>query len=693
MLWLPRTGKFILLLIKLSFLTLTLYIFTLLPIYPMAKTRQMQRESDINKARTRGAKKLARDGVDAAPVPPPKAKQRDQTIDSVEIAVPVRTRRNKRMPKVVEPPPQPHDVLKAGLSLIRDYSSDIVKPDVVDSFINEVEDGLSRDELRGLFGAIMGAEDEDARHEADERLAKRIRELEMADDFDIERRHTIDDDSASRQPHTNNPGSKCPALQSEKRFTAVTSGKPKPNTPKKILKKYNLPLPSAPSPSPSPSPSPKPYRRRELPSSSVPPSSPSFRLGRTGIVYPSSPALDVEMADGGNGVHTEDEKEEVIQEVNQGEEQQQQQQEEQAEDVEDEDEGADEDGEEEVGDENEQDEEEELVDVIEEDDEEELEDENEEDEEEVEDGDEDENENENEFEENQEKEGEEENKNEVEEQMDQDQDQDQNQDQMPDDIHEDICPSTPRVRKRTRPSHVEGKSKAPAPARLSRPSHTTVNANVLTPPAHPSANSSRGPPKSKLLTVAGDSRGADEEEQADESTCSTDTADKTGGKSGRVSREVIQEAEAIKQQYNDALLALSQKSGKSLSGLHSIIGDVVKSTRKVNVWNVYQIWAAHWDGKNIDKAEEGDDDDETGSEDDDTDAKKRRDGKRKEYTRCIRDEYNRRWENSDYTTKEEEFDDVLEWYRLSLKEQSRGQRDQGMTSKQLQAHAKPFNDR
>lgn len=147
----------------------------------MAKTRQMQRTSNVNKARTRGAKKLARYVPNIPPsISPAEPTRGSQSLDSVENAVPrVHGRSSRSKQKAPDLPPQPINILLAGLALLRDYSADAVQAAQVDEFIEQVDDASSKDELRKFFGAIMGAED-DAKDEENARLVKRIEELKNA---------------------------------------------------------------------------------------------------------------------------------------------------------------------------------------------------------------------------------------------------------------------------------------------------------------------------------------------------------------------------------------------------------------------------------------------------------------------------------------------------------------------------------
>lgn len=202
-----------------------------------------------------------------------------------------------------------------------------------------------------------------------------------------------------------------------------------------------------------------------------------------------------------------------------------------------------------------------------------------------------------------------------------------------------------RVKKSSRSSYTAHKSTAGAVSShtLAKSSHKSKSVT-----AAQRQNSNSNPAAgAKVLAQKGKARTESTLEANADVDDEEESSEESKGKGGRPSRKVIEAAHAIKQQYDDSLLALSKSSGKSLTVLHSVIGDVVNSNRKVNVWNAYQVWAAHRDGNVGDPVEDRDDNDQT--DDDQTDNNQtdnnqtdnvKNDDDKKAYTVRIRDKYN-----------------------------------------------------
>lgn len=119
----------------------------------MAKTRQMQRLSNTNKARTRAGKAKA------------KANPSKLVMESVTIPVHRRGKKKRQDRIEVSPAPPPSSTLPAdvvlseGWALLKAYfeNDDAVSADTVDNFLKDVDDAVEA-QLRPMFGRIMGLE-------------------------------------------------------------------------------------------------------------------------------------------------------------------------------------------------------------------------------------------------------------------------------------------------------------------------------------------------------------------------------------------------------------------------------------------------------------------------------------------------------------------------------------------------------
>lgn len=141
-------------------------------------------------------------------------------------------------------------------------------------------------------------------------------------------------------------------------------------------------------------------------------------------------------------------------------------------------------------------------------------------------------------------------------------------------------------------------------------------------------------------------------------------------KPGRLSKETIEEAHALRQNYHDELEALARRDGKSVAALLSAVGDTVLDNRSLNPWNAFQAYATHPEGLAMERCE---------------------DQSIADFNSEILTAY--REKRAEAEDVEHAFDDVIEWYRKELDDQTAKMRMEGLTLKQLNKILKPFNAR
>lgn len=138
-------------------------------------------------------------------------------------------------------------------------------------------------------------------------------------------------------------------------------------------------------------------------------------------------------------------------------------------------------------------------------------------------------------------------------------------------------------------------------------------------------------------------------------------------KRGRLSKELKEEALALRQRYHDDLEALATREGKTVSALLRAVGDVVQDNRGLNRWNAFQAWAMHPEGLKM---------------------KQKKGQTEKEFQEEIRATYIRMRDGDD-----EEFDIAMEWYRKTVASQTTEKRLEGLSYKDLEKLAAPFINR
>ncbi|KAJ3738367.1 hypothetical protein EV360DRAFT_90566 [Lentinula raphanica] len=174
----------------------------------------------------------------------------------------------------------------------------------------------------------------------------------------------------------------------------------------------------------------------------------------------------------------------------------------------------------------------------------------------------------------------------------------------------------------------------------------------------------KGKGKQKAMT-------SDEQDEGDTDHSQPAEASRPKGSKGRLSKAVQAEAFAIRQQYHSELEALAKKSGKNLSTLLAAVGDIVSDNRAMNVWNAFQSYAVHPDGLNL---------------------KHRRDQTEAEFGAEIQKRYTQ-LRNGEGDAKALSLDDILEWYRDGMEEDTAEKRIGGYTRKDIKKLCKPSINR
>lgn len=136
---------------------------------------------------------------------------------------------------------------------------------------------------------------------------------------------------------------------------------------------------------------------------------------------------------------------------------------------------------------------------------------------------------------------------------------------------------------------------------------------------------------------------------------------------GRLSKELREEALALRQRYHDDLEALATREGKTVSALLRAVGDVVQDNRGLNRWNAFQAYATHPEGLKM---------------------KQKKGQTEREFQEDIRAAYIRMRDGDD-----EEFDVAIEWYKKTVASQTTEKRLQGLSHKDLEKLAVPFINR
>jgi hypothetical protein len=149
-----------------------------------------------------------------------------------------------------------------------------------------------------------------------------------------------------------------------------------------------------------------------------------------------------------------------------------------------------------------------------------------------------------------------------------------------------------------------------------------------------------------------------------------DNEERSVKKPGRLSKEAIEQAHALRQTYHDELEALALKEGKSVAALLTAVGDTVLDSRSLNPWNAFQAYATHPEGLAMERQQ---------------------DQSITEFNSDILAAYRR--QRAEAEDVEHAFDEVMEWYRKELDDQTAAMRTHGLTDKQLKKIVKPFNAR
>lgn len=140
-----------------------------------------------------------------------------------------------------------------------------------------------------------------------------------------------------------------------------------------------------------------------------------------------------------------------------------------------------------------------------------------------------------------------------------------------------------------------------------------------------------------------------------------------GNRRGRLSKEVREQALALRQRYHNDLEALAAKEGKTVGALLRAVGDVIQDNRALNRWNAFQAYAMHPDGLNL---------------------KQKKGQTEREFQEDIRALYLEKRDGDD-----EEFDEAIEWFTKMVASQTTEKRLEGLSEKELQKLAAPFINR
>ncbi|KAJ3729337.1 hypothetical protein C8R42DRAFT_715640 [Lentinula raphanica] len=151
----------------------------------------------------------------------------------------------------------------------------------------------------------------------------------------------------------------------------------------------------------------------------------------------------------------------------------------------------------------------------------------------------------------------------------------------------------------------------------------------------------------------------------------SDESQEEKGRKGRLSRAVKAEAFAIRQRYQEELEDLAKRSGKNLSTLLEVVGDVVPDNRSLNPWNAFQQYAVHPDGLGLC----------TGVN-------------RNEVQ--LKDEILKRYNKLQKGEVEEgklDLDGIMEWYWTEMAQETLEERTKGYTRKATERLCLPFINR
>ncbi|KAF9070993.1 hypothetical protein BDP27DRAFT_1419523 [Rhodocollybia butyracea] len=143
---------------------------------------------------------------------------------------------------------------------------------------------------------------------------------------------------------------------------------------------------------------------------------------------------------------------------------------------------------------------------------------------------------------------------------------------------------------------------------------------------------------------------------------------RTAKKRGRLSKETIKQAHALRQTYHDELEALALKDGKSVAALLSAVGDTVLDSRSLNPWNVFQAYTTHPEGLGMERHE---------------------DKSIADFNTELLAAYRKMHAEAEDT--EDAFKDIMRWYRKQLYEQTATMQNGGLSDKQLPKIVAPFN--
>ncbi|KAJ3963822.1 hypothetical protein EV361DRAFT_956580 [Lentinula raphanica] len=140
---------------------------------------------------------------------------------------------------------------------------------------------------------------------------------------------------------------------------------------------------------------------------------------------------------------------------------------------------------------------------------------------------------------------------------------------------------------------------------------------------------------------------------------------------GRLSKAVKVEAFAIRRRYQEELEALAKRSGKNLSTLLEVVGDVVPDNRSLNPWNAFQQYAVHPDGLGM----------RTGVN--------RTEAQLKEE---IRKRYSK-LQDGEVEPGKLDLDGIMDWYRTEMAHETVEERTRGYTRKEIEKLCLPFINR